>query len=222
MNSTITNDDESVFGSSLPPRATDILFGASSEDWPLNACIQHWGEVNYAYKAGFRRAAFQLTERMCEQPVDQDSVVYPIVYLYRHHVELMLKDIFRLAADLLEISISGSQEKHLGRHDLAQLWSMIRPMLDPVCKLVGSDPLPSADLEGIDAYMSQLNARDPRGESFRYARSRDTTRTLDADLVHINIRSFAIQMEKLAAYLDGLENWLAMLVDGRNESYSGG
>lgn len=216
----MTDETESVFGSSPPPRARDVLFGASSEDWPLNACIQHWGEVNYAYKAGFRRAALQLTERMCEQPVDQDSIVYPIVYLYRHHVELMLKDIFRLTADLLEISVSGSQVKHLGRHDLAQLWSMVRPMLDPVCKLVGSDLLPSADLDGIDAYMRQLNAHDPRGESFRYARSRDATRTLGADLVHINIRSFAIQMEKLADYLDGLENWLAMLIDGRNETYS--
>jgi hypothetical protein len=222
MSSTVPNDDESVFGSSQPPRATDILFGASSEDWPLNACIQHWGEVNYAYKAGFRRAALQLTERMCEQPVDQDSVVYPIVYLYRHHIELMLKDIFRLATDLLEISISGNQEKHLGRHDLAKLWGMIRPMLDPVCTLAGADSLPSADLDGIDAYMRQLNVHDPKGESFRYARSHDKTRTLAADLVHINIRSFAIHMEKLADYLDGLENWLAMLVDGRNESYSAG
>lgn len=212
------NETESIFGSSPPPRATDVLFGGNSEDWPLNACIQHWGEVDHAYKAGFRRAAFQLTERMCEQPVNQDSIVYPIVYLYRHHVELMLKDIFRLAADLLEESITGSQEKHLGRHDLAQLWGMVRPMLDPVCKLVGSDPLPSADLDGIDAYMRQLNVYDPRGESFRYARSRDATRTLGSDLVHINIRSFAIHMEKLADYLGGLENWLAMLIDGRNES----
>lgn len=212
---------ETIFNTSPPPRAADVLFGTSTEDWPLNACIQHWGEVDHAYKAGFRRAAFQLAERMCDRPHNQDSVVYPIVYLYRHHVELMLKDIFRLAVELLNLPISGGQEKHLRRHDLGQLWSMIRPMLNPVCDLAGVDRLPAADLAGIDAYMRQLNERDPRGESFRYARSRDATRTLGTDLVHINIRWFAIHMEKLADYLDGLENWLGMLVDGRNEAYAG-
>jgi len=28
-------------------------------------------------------------------------------------------------------------------------------------------------------------------------------------------------MEKLADYLDGLENWLGMLVDGRDKAYAG-
>ncbi|USJ28606.1 hypothetical protein [Ensifer adhaerens] len=211
---------ESVFNASPPPRATDVLFGSSIEDWPLNACIQHWGEVDHAYKAGFRRAAYQLAAQTCERPHHQDSVVYPIVYLYRHHVELMLKDIFRLAANLLDAPISGSQEKRLGQHDLARLWSLIRPMLAPICDLAGAEHLPAEDLDGIDAYMRQLNERDPRGESFRYARSRDATRTLGADLVHINIRWFAIYMEKLADYLDGLEDWLGMLVDGRDTAYA--
>lgn len=215
----MTAETESIFGPSPPPCASDVLFCGSSDDWPLNACIQHWGEVDYAYKAGFRRAALQLAERMCEQPVHQDSIVYPIVYLYRHHVELMLKDIFRLAVDLLELPISAGQERRLGRHDLAQLWSMVRPMLVPVCELAGSDHLPVADLEGIDAYMRQLNAHDPNGESFRYARSRDAIRTLGSNLVHINIRSFAVHMEKLADYLAGLESWLGMLIDGRNEAH---
>ncbi len=214
----MTEEVGSVFNTSPPPRADDVLFGPNAKDWHLNACIVHWGEVDHAYKAGFRKAALQLAEKMCERPIDQDLIVYPIVYLYRHHVELMLKDIFRLAADLLDQPISNGQEKHLGRHDLAKLWSMIRPMLDPVSKMVGEDPLPVADLDGIDAYMRQLNVHDPGGASFRYARNHDATRTLGSDLVHINIRSFAIQMEKLADYLNGLENWFAMLVDQRNEA----
>ncbi|CUX70554.1 MULTISPECIES: hypothetical protein [Agrobacterium] len=214
----MTDEAGSIFNSSPPPHVDDILFGPNSEDWHLNACITHWGEVDYAYKAGFRRAALQLTTQMCEQPIDQDSVVYPIVYLYRHHVELVLKDIFRLAADLCEVPLSGSQKDHLGRHDLGKLWSLIRPLLDPACRIGGESCLPVADLDGIDAYMRQVNDHDPRGESFRYARSRDSTRTLSPELVHINIRSFAIHMEKLADYLGGLENWLGMLVDSRNEA----
>lgn len=104
---------ESIFGLSPPPRKSDVLFDPNSEDWPLNAGIQHWGNVDYAYKAGFRKAALQLTERMCNQPIDQDTIVYPIAYLYRHHVELMLKDIFHLTIELLEVPVSSKQKNTL-------------------------------------------------------------------------------------------------------------
>jgi len=33
---------------------------------------------------------------------------------------------------------------------------MIRPMLDPICDLAGADHLPVEDLDGIEAYMRQL------------------------------------------------------------------
>jgi hypothetical protein len=207
---------KSIFGKSSPPRASDVLFGASQEGWRLNACIEHWGDVEHAYKAGFREASSQLVEHMCKEPSNQDYLVYPIVYLYRHHIEMVLKDIFRLSVDLLEKPMSNRQEKKLKAHNLSQLWDMIRPNLAPICDLAGEAALPLEDLNGIDAYMNQLNAHDPGGQSFRYARQQDMTRTLDVDLVHINIRSFAIHMEKLADYLDGLEGWLQILADGRN------
>ncbi|MER9474358.1 hypothetical protein [Mesorhizobium sp. M0520] len=211
--------DESVFGGLPPPRASDVLFGGEQKDWQLNACISHWHETGHAYKVGFRKAAFELTSKVCEQPVDQDNIVYPIVYLYRHHIELVLKDVVRMALDLQRKSTTPAQEKRLGGHDLLSLWAMARPMLETVCELVGSDPLPSEDLHGVDSYMSQINAHDPRGESFRYARTRDAKRTLGPALKLINIRTFATGMEKLADYLEGIENWFAQLIDARNEAY---
>lgn len=211
--------NSSVFGGLPPPRASDILFGGERTDWQLNACISHWHETGYAYKAGFRKAAFDLTSKVCHQPVDQDLIVYPIAYLYRHHIELVLKEIIRLALDLEEKSPTPAQEKKLGGHDLLSLWSMARPMLGPVCEIAGSDPLPSEDLQGIDSYMNQINAHDPRGESFRYARTRDAKRTLGPTLKLINIRTFATGMEKLADYLEGIEKWFGHLVDTRNNAH---
>ncbi|MFT6168655.1 MAG: hypothetical protein ACJAR9_000767 [Celeribacter sp.] len=206
------NDEaNSIFGLSPPPRASDVLFGGNPQDWRLNACIEHWGNVEYAYKAGFRKGAFQLAERMCTEPNDQDLLVYPIAYLYRHHIEMVLKSIFHLSLEVLDEEISGRQKKKLVLHDLTRLWGMIKPKLSAICTLANEAPLPKEDLEGIEAYMHQLNAQDPNGESFRYARQNDSKRTLNEDLMRINIRSFAINMEKLANYLEGLENWLAAL-----------
>lgn len=206
----------SVFNSTLPPRDSDILFGANTEDWQLNACISHWGNADFAYKAGFRVAAIQLTERMCDNPSSQDCIVYPIVYLYRHHIELALKNVIRLSAQLLDQSISNNQ---LRTHDLSRLWQVVRAKLNPICRLAEMPQLPKADIDGIDSYMRQLNNLDPSGESFRYAHRNDASPSLRPDLLHINLRMFAIHMEKLADYLDGLENWLDLLVSGRNQTY---
>lgn len=213
----MTDAAVSIFGKSPPPVASDKLFEGDSTDWDLNACISHWGETGYAYKAGFRKAAFDIVVKVCAEPVDQDLVIYPIVYLYRHHIELVLKDTIRLALEFLGQSLTDGQQRKLGRHDLSALWNILWPMLAPVCKMAGVDPLPEKDIKGIDAYFRQINAHDHDGQSFRYARTREHKRTLGPELRLINIRSFAINMEKLADYLEGIERWLALMIDGRDE-----
>lgn len=197
--------------------ASDRLFEGDSADWQLNACISHWGETGYAYKAGFRKAALDIVVKVCAEPVDQDLVIYPIVYLYRHHIELVLKDTIRLGCHFLQKPLTNSQERKLGYHDLSALWKILRPMLDPVCQAAGADLLPQEDMEGLDSYFLQINAHDHDGQSFRYARTRELKRTLGPELRLINIRSFAINMEKLADYLEGIERWLAQMIDGREE-----
>ncbi|CAH2403077.1 hypothetical protein MES5069_360144 [Mesorhizobium escarrei] len=128
-----------------PDRRDRRSYGRASSPWfprecwlrQLNACMPPWHETGHAYKAGFRKAAFELTSKVCEQPVDQDLIVYPIVYLYRHHIELVLKGVVRMALDLQAKSTTPAQERKLGGHDLLSLWTMARPMLEPVCEIVG-------------------------------------------------------------------------------------
>jgi hypothetical protein len=213
----LSNEETSTFGSFPPPRDTDILFADSHEDWQLNACIEHWGDVDRAYIIGFRSAAFQLTNSMCQNPTDQDSVVYPILYLYRHHIEMQLKSIIRLAMEILGEEVSNKLRKKLEQHDLQTLWKVIEPKLDPICKRAKLPQLPLEERQGINAYMQQLNDNDPKGVSFRYGRERDMSRTIGEGVVRINIRSFAVCMEKLSRYLDGLNGWLEdMATDARN------
>ncbi len=73
---------------------------------------------------------------MCETGSDQDFLVYPIVYLYRHHVELILKAIVGIAAALLDRELTEADRKALGGHALGRLWDIARPLLNPVCALV--------------------------------------------------------------------------------------
>jgi hypothetical protein len=223
-------DEVSVFSSVPAPRKDDKLFCAAADDWQTNAYIAKW-DVGYAYCSGYRTAAFSLSEKVCETYSEQDKLVYPIVYLYRHHVELALKGITVVASALLDKELTDHELNALGRHQLNELWKNLKPMLNPVCKLVQDDSFPIEDIEGIESYINQLHEHDPDGQRFRYAtikqRQKKTKReeaSLKEDLRHINIRVFATGMEKLAEYLECIEGWFGDLLDTkyemqRNNSY---
>jgi hypothetical protein len=222
----MNDENESVIGPLPPPRATDVLFG-SGDDYGTNACISHWHAVDFGYTSGFRQAGLRLAEHVCETASDQDVLVYPIVYLYRHHIELVLKSIVEVAAALLDRELTEPDRRTLGGHDLSRLWDTTRPLLNPVCALVPHPPFPDDDLQGIDSYIRQLHEHDPDGQRFRYATTKPKRSdrrgtavgipSLNSDLKLVNIRAFAYAVEKLADYLEGIEGWFGDLQDAKAE-----
>ena len=60
----------------------------------------------------------------------------------------------------------------------------------------------------------------PMGSGFAMRqpnRNKRRLRSLPSDLKHINVRVFAVGMEKLADYLEGLDNWFGDLVEAKIE-----
>jgi hypothetical protein len=221
----MSDEDESVIGELPPPRETDVLFG-SAVDWQNDACIGQW-DSDAAYTIGFRRAGLRLAEHVCATARDQDVLVYPIVYLYRHHIELILKGIVAVAFRLLDRELTEHEQQTLGGHDLARLWGVTRPLLNPVCALVPNSPFPDDDMRGIDSYIRQLHEHDPDGQRFRYASTKPRRSgrrgftaggpSLNPNLTHVNIRAFAAAMEQLAEYLENIEWWFGDLEDAKAE-----
>jgi hypothetical protein len=225
----VSEQNQSLFGLSPPPRRTDVLF-RPDDDFGTNACLAHWHDVERAYTDGYRTAARHLAKQVCDSQSEQDRLVYPIVYLYRHHAELVLKGIIDNASALLDRKLTDQDYKTLGRHDLVELWEMAWPSLNAICKLAGEDNLPIEDLEGVTSYIQQIHEHDPDGQRFRYAttklkssgsRKAPSARgpSLSPELNLINIRVFAIAMENLADYLEGIESWLGGLRQGRDEMH---
>ena len=218
----MSDESGSVIGSVPPPRAGDVLFGPG-EDQQSNACIAQW-DADWAYSNGFRRAAERLAEHVCETGGGQDVLIYPIVYLYRHHVELVLKAIIKSASGLLDLELTEQVLKVLGRHDLRELWQAAKPLLDPVCDRADNTPFPIADLDGVDSYISQIHSHDPDGQRFRYGTMKakgvnqsGLRPSLGPDLKLVNVRVLASAMEKLADYLEGIEGWFADLEGAKAE-----
>ncbi len=208
---------ESAVSSSPPPRKSDVLFRADKEDWQANACLNYVHWPDHLYSSGYRKAARSLAEQVCSSYRDQDSLIYPIVYLYRHCTELILKDIILIANELLDKELSEQEIKALGRHGLSKLWTQLRPLLNQVCECAGNPAFPEEDLEGIDSYIQQIQEYDPDGQRFRYATMKNRKPSLKEDLQHINIRVFANAMEMLIEYIESIEGWFSHLCSEKQD-----
>lgn len=209
------DDDNSTKGA---PKKGDRLFRGDLRDWINNACLNVMGNGDaYAYMAGYRRAAEILVDYVCQNGRDQDFLVYPIIFLYRHHAELMLKRIIRRVPYVIDARLTAAQKQHLVKHRLDLLWGDLRAMLPAVCKAAGWDEIDGAHIEGIDDYIHQLSKLDADSFSFRYSHSKKGQSSLPRDLKNINLRHFGDLMARLADYLYGMDEAVSWLIETKAE-----
>src|SRR5207245_1195494 len=83
------------------PRAGDVLFH-SGDDWWHNACLNYGGNSWELYASGYKDAADILSERVFETRRHADFLIYPITFLYRHYLELRLKEMIVAGQALLD------------------------------------------------------------------------------------------------------------------------
>jgi hypothetical protein len=188
------------------PRTGDRLFRADLPDLSNNARLTPYGDGQIAYMEGYRRGAKVLVEHVTAgSGHDKNCLVYPILFLYRHHLELALKRIIRRVPKLLRRSLTKDENDHLGKHRLDWLWQDLKPTLTEIFEAVGWEKPERIDTEGVDDYMHQMSQLDQNGFGSRYAHSKRGDRFLPKDLTHINIRHFAEMMDRLVSYIDGID-----------------
>lgn len=178
---------------------------AIDEDSHNNACLNEWiQDYGSTYASGYRRAAELLIEHINSRGSDQDILVYPIVFLFRHHVELSLKRIIELC--LLQITAPDVKGPKVD-HDLNILWEHTRKLVRTV------DPtFPQANHKYTDALIKELVAIDSRSTAFRYDRSREGKPSLPG-IRHINTRRFGEEMKRACYELDCMDAHVSYLYE---------
>src|SRR3989344_8523683 len=84
-------------------------------DWKLNACVgKNGGPYWYiTYARGYFRAAEKLNENLFKDSgFEIDFFIYPLLYLYRHSLELYIKHILNVM----------ERNKDVSGHNLHKLW----------------------------------------------------------------------------------------------------
>ena len=182
---------------------------ASDSDWHNNACLNYMSDHGTAYTEGYRRAADILIRHIDETARDQDFLVYPVVFLYRHHIELQIKQVTGLARRLL-----GDIDTHGGdkvTHNLNSLWEVARRLI-----LQADDTLGPSHFRRVSDVVRALNESDLRATGFRYAHTAEGGPSLEG-IHYINTRRFGEQMAAASDDLDGIDTGLRYLLDLENE-----
>lgn len=188
----------------------DLFADASTDVWdPGNAHLDQWAFTEWARADGFRQAGEILVRATRElDHLESDRVVFPIVFLYRHSVELKLKELLAVCrsylADPSEIPLS---------HDLVQLWELVLADLSH-CPAGRTETY----FDEIDATVRQLQAVDDKAATaFRYVRQRDGSRSLPRDLVVIDPTRVGERLERALTIFDGWMEGIGVAADARSE-----
>jgi len=190
------------------PKLGDKLF-IEVKDWFNNACLNYLKDNWDLYTMGYKLAGDKLVEYVVDKNVDQDFLVFPIVFLYRHYIELQLKIIIKEGNKLL-----GIKEDFENTHNLNKLWAKAGNIIKMVWPKEKSDVFVA-----VKGYISQLNDIDPISFSFRYPVDKKRNKTLEG-LEKINIRNFSEVINKLAFFLDGCSYGISVYLETKHEMES--
>lgn len=185
-------NDEDIF---KPPAFLNGPLFDTKGDW-LEVADLDWGE-EYHYVEGYRAAARLTAKEAVKVQGDVDKYVYPVVVLYRHAIELLLKRV---------ISYRETPET---THDLHDLWKTAVPIIEGEDAGIGPN-----DLIAVGKRMMELHAKDKPATRFRYAyEGPNRKKTLKGGF---NLATFAERAESLCDVLDA---WDTAIHEHRNWQY---
>jgi len=198
------------------PQKGDLLLPAPTPLYaygldPADACIY-----------GYRLAANLVADRIRQRSSEQSILFYPLVFLYRHSIELMLKRLIvalnepsvRRYTRAEQLSVTDQTDLRNGKkaHSLQWLWEKARP----AAQALGKDVISPERIEGINFYIQRLNEVDPGSVSFRYTSTIEETKAkltlAQKPGAEVDLSGFAGAMERLANYLDGLDVYVAEII----------
>lgn len=126
------------------------------------------------YAEGYKRAASLVLHEL--QETCSELLVFPFISLWRHHIELSLKNL------ILIVSQVHGEPKFMDGHNLPALWNVLN-------RLTAKDQKDNSELRSAflasKEIIKELEKLDPESQGARYAQPRYQTKSDDADPVYL-------------------------------------
>ena len=151
-----------------------------------------------AYVVGFQEAANMVVDAAQNDPRSPDNLFFPVAYLYRHHLELMLKGLVRLGIRVGVFREDDSILKILGRHDLCALWEKAKQLISEACPDSQSE-----DIKTVRHVILEFHKLDQTGQAFRYDRDKKGAPHLVGVPSRVDLENMMNVVAGTSAFLDG-------------------
>lgn len=165
----------------------------------------HSSEDMYLYERGYKRAA----EFLLQGAVDQHPchpLILPILFLYRHYVELSLKSALRDASQfMIDATVPACD------HNLLKLWKQLKGILP-----VAWPQAPPDQVEAVEACINEMCEHDPASMAFRYPTDREGNPHLEK-LQSIDLLNLKDVMHGVGNFLDCVGEAIAQQLEFRRE-----
>jgi hypothetical protein len=192
----------------LPWPSDEHSLRKTDRNWTLNSCLG-WSKGRPTSRImGYREAADLIFARLAEDRGGLDTLVYPLVFLWRHAIELQLKNIVERGQIVLEKE--AAYPKH---HGLKETWQMA---IDVIGALQEED---KGEIENVTRVIDELCGLDPDSSGFRYHETKKGQPTLDTAPELLHLGSINEALAGVSSYLDCVETALEQAIDYISEAY---
>jgi len=160
------------------------------------------------YAKGYYLAAKQLADELLGKNGYGDHEGYPIVFLYRHSLELYLKSFIFSTVSVTKLLWGKLGKDSKNTHDLPSLYGAFVKLVDGIPEFKEDANL-RMFLRGLKSVVKDFHEIDPRSDSFRYPLGKDGKPIGKMWLKIGDIRDTFEELEpgldSLAVYVDVLE-----------------
>jgi len=144
------------------------------------------------------QAGATLVEACEQETADRHFVIYPILFNYRHGLELAIKFIIAQYGRYVGVVLDPDERDH----DLWKLWKLCKQVIIKV----GSEGEDDATLFAVEQIVKDFHDLDKTGMGFRYS----TTKTGTT----ISLPKAAIDLQNIQGVMEAVDNFFSG-VDGQ-------
>ena len=172
-----------------------------------NACLQNY--MGFSKLARYYlESANALIEITFSNSSKLDVYVYSAVFLYRHSVELSLKELIWMSNFIL-----GRGKTFPKKHDLMEIWRSIKRNASSLLK---SDfPLNMNEVKYVETTIEEIMKYDPESDAFRYPLDNKMQRP-HSDVNHVDVKSLYERFNQIHEYFGRISYMIDYLYEAQS------
>jgi hypothetical protein len=191
-------------------RQNDLFRPATPTDF--NACVgSNGGPYNFQdYALGYFEAGSRILSSLMSDQWMLDIIIYPLVFTYRHGIELSLKDL------AVQLPLVWDEESAVrSTHVLSDNWETVKTYLKREQELDPEDTL----IDQVDTILKDFLEIDQNGQVFRYPTDIYGLNHLEEEVSKINVIVFQQAMHTVSKTFEFWMDSVRVLLQNKREAH---